>query len=61
MRVPGGDAARAISRAAERGVYAGVSAGRLDAKLGDCLLVAVNEMHGKADIDRLADTLKEVG
>ena len=61
VRVPGGDAARAISRAAERGVYAGVSAGRLDAKLGDCLLVAVNEMHGKADIDRLADTLKEVG
>ncbi len=61
VRVPGGVTAdQVIERAAEKGVYAGVSAGRLDAGLADSLLIAVNETHTRADIDRLATVLGEV-
>jgi hypothetical protein len=49
-----------IERAAERGIFAGVSAGKKRPDLEDSLLVAVNETHARADLDRLAAVLAEV-
>jgi glycine dehydrogenase subunit 1 len=60
VRVPGGDAERLVTRALERGVLPGVACGTFDPLYGDTLLVNVSEVHHKADIDRLAQTLEEV-
>ena len=60
VRVPGGNADKIVERAAERGILAGVACGRFDAAYKDTLLVNVAEIHKKADIDRLAQTLAEV-
>jgi len=58
LRVPGGSAARIVERALEKGVVPGVDLGRFGE--ADLLLVSVNELHGKADLDRLVAVLGEV-
>ena len=60
VRVPGGDAAAVIQRAAALGVHPGVAAGRWDPAWKDILLVSINETHRKEDLDRLVATLGEV-
>jgi glycine dehydrogenase subunit 1 len=60
LRVPGGDADKLVRAAEQKGIAAGVACGRFDAAFRDTLLVNVNEMHRKADVDRLAQTLAEV-
>jgi glycine dehydrogenase subunit 1 len=65
LRARGGDAGRTVAELAERGVLAGVAAtapGMMTSDaLNDVLLVAVTERHSRADIDRLAQALDEVG
>jgi glycine dehydrogenase subunit 1 len=58
LRVPGGSAARTVERALEKGVVPGVDLGRFGEP--DLLLVSVNELHTKADLDRLVQVLGEV-
>src|SRR5262249_21557598 len=56
LRVP--DADRTVSRALERGVIPGVPLARFGEP--ELLLVGVNELHRKEDLDRLAAVLDEV-
>jgi len=43
----------AVLKALENeGIFGGIDGGRLDPSLGDCVLVAVTEMHSKQDLDR---------
>jgi glycine dehydrogenase subunit 1 len=49
-----------IREARERGVHPGYALGRDYAGLDDALLVAVTEKRTPADVDRLADVLREV-
>jgi glycine dehydrogenase subunit 1 len=64
VRVRGGDAAKAVERLAEKGIFAGVPAtapGLMsNEKLKDVLIVAVTERHSKSDIERFARSLDEV-
>jgi glycine dehydrogenase subunit 1 len=56
-----GRSAKDVVRAArERGVHPGYALGRDYAGLDDALLVAVTEKRSPADIDRLAEVLREV-
>ena len=63
LRVPGGDAAALVQRAAARGVVPGVALGPFfgAGQFDDTLLVAVTEQHRRADIERLADELARAG
>ena len=54
------DAGEAVKGCVERGVAPGVALGRFDEARRDQLLVCATEVHTKADIDRLAETLAEV-
>ena len=60
VRVEGGDAQAVVDAALADGVFAGVPLGRWYPQLADCLLVAVTEKRTKAEIDRLAELVKEV-
>lgn len=55
--VRGGDAAAALRRAQKAGILAGVPLGRWYPELDDALLIAVTEMHGAEEIERLAEVL----
>lgn len=44
----------------ERGIFGGKDLSGEFPELGQCMLVAVTEVHSQADIDRLANTLQEV-
>jgi glycine dehydrogenase subunit 1 len=44
----------------ERGIFGGKDLSGEFPELGQCMLVAVTEVHSQADIDRLATTLQEV-
>jgi glycine dehydrogenase subunit 1 len=56
----GGSAKDVVRAARERGVHPGYALGRDYAGLDDALLVAVTEKRSPADIDRLAEVLREV-
>jgi glycine dehydrogenase subunit 1 len=56
--VRGRDAAAVLARAEAAGVLAGVPLGRWYPELDDALLVAVTELHGAEDIERLAKVLE---
>jgi glycine dehydrogenase subunit 1 len=56
----GGSATDVVRAARERGVHPGYALGRDYAGLDDALLVAVTEKRSPADIDRLAEVLREV-
>ena len=58
LRVPGGSAARVVEGALQKDVVPGVDLGRFGEP--DLLLVSVNELHAKADLDRLVAVLEEV-
>lgn len=60
LTVPGGDADKVVSQAAEKGIVPGVALGRFFPEYKDTLLIAVNEMHSREDILRLADILKNL-
>ncbi len=55
--VRGVDVDAALSRARDTGVVAGVALGEWYPELEDAMTVAVTEVHGDADIDRLAKAL----
>ncbi len=57
LRVPGGSAAQVVSKLEKDGIIAGYDLGRADPALSDRLLVAVTELHTKAELDRLVDAL----
>ena len=59
VRLPLG-ATEAIGRCVERGVVPGVALGRFDEARHDQLLVCATEVHSRADIDELAETLAAV-
>ena len=61
VRVRGGNAARICEALEARGIIAGFDLGRVDEKLGDRLLIAVTELHRRADLDRLVNALDELG
>ena len=44
----------------ERGIFGGLDLSAQYPELGQSALVCITEVHTKADIDRLADTLEEV-
>ncbi|MBM4407924.1 MAG: aminomethyl-transferring glycine dehydrogenase subunit GcvPA [Chloroflexi bacterium] len=56
----GHGAASVLSALRERGIFAGISLSSSVPWLGESLLVAVNENHTQADIDRLAAELADV-
>ncbi len=60
VRVRGGKAADVCRKLEADGIIAGLDLGRVDAKLGDRLLIAVTEQHRRADLDRLVDALGRV-
>lgn len=57
VRVPGGSAAAVCRRLESQGIIAGLDLGRIDAKLADCLLIAVTETHPRESLDRLVNAL----
>lgn len=60
VRVPGGDAAALVAQTSrEHGLVPGVALGRFDANERGTLLVGVNELHQRADLDRLVAALRE--
>ena len=59
VKIPGA-AQKMILKAMENGLLCGVNAGRWFKGMDDCLIVAVTEKRTAEDVDRLADTLKEL-
>jgi glycine dehydrogenase subunit 1 len=59
IRVPGGDAERLADMLVHDGIVAGVPMGRFAPEYRDTLLVALNETHERAQIDRLARALAQ--
>ena len=57
VRSQGPDARALVSRLAEQGIIAGVDLGRFQAAWKKDLLIAVTELHTKADLDRLLDAI----
>ena len=57
IKVRGGSAARVIDHLESQGIIGGFDLGRVDAKLSDRVLIAVTEMHQRADLDRLIQAL----
>ena len=55
--VRGVDVDAALCRARDAGVVAGTALGEWYPELEDSMTVAVTEMHGDSDIDRLAEVL----
>lgn len=60
LRGSGHTAAAVTAALRERGIFAGIDLSRAIPWLGESLLVAVNETHTRADIDRLAAELAAV-
>lgn len=59
VRVRGGDAGAVCHKLEQRGLIAGFDLGRVDAQLGDRLLIAVTEQHRREDLDQLVLALSE--
>jgi glycine dehydrogenase subunit 1 len=57
IKVRGGNAASVVEKLEKDGIIAGLDLGRIDAAYADRLLIAVTELHDKADLDRLVDAL----
>jgi glycine dehydrogenase subunit 1 len=57
VRVRGGNAARVCAALEAERIIAGLDLGRIDARFGDRLLIAVTEKHSRAELDRLVDAL----
>jgi glycine dehydrogenase subunit 1 len=60
VRVPQGSAGRVCTALEAEGIVAGLDLGRIEAALGDTLLVAVTEKHQREDLDRLVVALRKV-
>ncbi len=60
IRVRGGDASRVCQKLEADGIIAGLDLGRVDASLGDRLLIAVTEQHRREDLDRLVAALGRI-
>ena len=60
VKVRGGSAATVCRQLEGQGVIAGFDLGRVDAKLSDCLLIAVTEQHRREDLDRLIAALAAI-
>jgi glycine dehydrogenase subunit 1 len=60
VRVRGGSAARVASHLEDQGILGGYDLARVDADRTDGLLIAVTELHSRADLDRFAVALDGV-
>ncbi|MBW2733610.1 MAG: aminomethyl-transferring glycine dehydrogenase subunit GcvPA [Deltaproteobacteria bacterium] len=61
VRVPSGDACEVLARTEKAGVTCGIPLARFYPEHQDGLLIALNEMHRREDIDRLVHTLATEG